>query len=62
MLVAIVIWIEVVAMSKQLRHMLTVVVMVVAVVSSFAIAPAAARATDTGSITTPMPTKRSQLT
>ncbi len=51
MLVAIVIWIEVVAMSKQLRHMLTVVVMVVAVVSSFAIAPAAARATDTGSIT-----------
>ena len=38
-------------MSKQLRHMLTVVVMVVAVVSSFAIAPAAARATDTGSIT-----------
>ena len=38
-------------MSRQLRHMLTVVVMAVTVVSSFAIAPAAARATDTGFIT-----------
>ena len=51
MLVAIVIWVEVVAMSKPLRHMLTVVVMVVAVVSSFAIAPGTARASDTGAIT-----------
>ena len=45
------IWIEVVVVSKSLRHMLTVVVMVVAAVFSFAIAPAAARAADTGSIT-----------
>ena len=51
MLVAIAIWIEVVAMSKPLRHMLTVVVMVVAAVFSFAIAPGAARAADTGAIT-----------
>ena len=51
MLVAIAIWIEVVTMSKPLRHMLTVVVMVVATVFSFAIAPGAARAADTGAIT-----------
>ena len=51
MLVAIVIWVEVVAMSKPLRHMLTVVVMVVAAVFSFAIAPGTARAADTGAIT-----------
>ena len=51
MLAAIAIWIEVVAMSKPLRHMLTVVVMVVATVFSFAIAPGAARAADTGAIT-----------
>ena len=51
MLVAIAIKIEVVAMSKPLRHMLTVVVMVVAAVFSFAIAPGAARAADTGAIT-----------
>ena len=51
MLAATVIWIEVVVMSKPLRHMLTVVVMVVAVVFSFAIAPGAARAADTGAIT-----------
>ena len=51
MLVAIVIWVEVVAMSKPLRHMLTVVVMVVATVFSFAIAPGTAHAADTGTIT-----------
>ena len=51
MLAATVIWIEVVAMSKPLRHMLTVVVMLVATVFSFAIAPGAARAADTGAIT-----------
>ena len=51
MLAAIVILIEVVVMSKPLRHMLTVVVMVVATVFSFAIAPGAARAADTGAIT-----------
>ena len=51
MLAATAIWIEVVAMSKPLRHMLTVVVMVVATVFSFAIAPGAARAADTGAIT-----------
>lgn len=38
-------------MSKPLRHMLTVVVMVVAAVFSFAIAPATAHAADTGAIT-----------
>ena len=38
-------------MSKTLRHMLTVVVMVVAAVFSFAIAPATAQAADTGAIT-----------
>ena len=38
-------------MSKPLRHMLTVAVMVVAAVFSFAIAPGAARAADTGAIT-----------
>ena len=38
-------------MSKSLRHILTVVVMVVAAVFSFAIAPGAARAADTGAIT-----------
>lgn len=48
---AIAILIEVVAMSKPLRHMLTVAVMVVAAVFSFAIAPGAARAADTGAIT-----------
>ncbi len=51
MLAATVIWIEVVAMSKPLRHMLTVVVMLVATVFSFAIAPGAACAADTGAIT-----------
>ena len=38
-------------MSKPLRHMLTVVVMVVATVFSFAIAPGVARAAGTGAIT-----------
>ena len=51
MLVAIVVWVEVVAMSKPLRHMLTVVVMVVAAVFSFAIAPGTAHAADAGTIT-----------
>ena len=51
MLAAIASWIEVVVVSKSLRHMLTVVVMVVAAVFSFAIAPGAARAADTGAIT-----------
>ncbi len=51
MLVAIVIWVEVVAMSKTLRHMLTVVVIVIVAVFSFAIAPGTARAADTGTIT-----------
>ena len=51
MLVATAILIEVVAMSRPLRHMLTVVVMVVAAAFSFAIAPGTARAADTGAIT-----------
>ena len=51
MLAAIAIRIEVVAMSKSLRHILTVVVMVVAAVFSFAIAPGVARAADTRAIT-----------
>ena len=38
-------------MSRPLRHMLTVVVMVVAAAFSFAIAPGTARAADTGAIT-----------
>ena len=38
-------------MSRPLRHMLTVVVMVVAAVFSFAIAPGMAHAADTGTIT-----------
>ena len=38
-------------MSRSLRHMLTVVVMVVAAVFSFAIAPGTAHAADTGTIT-----------
>ena len=51
MLAATVVLIEVVAMSKPLRHVLTVAVMVAAAVFSFAIAPGAARAADTGVIT-----------
>lgn len=51
MLAATVILIEVVAMSKPLRHVLAVMVMAMVTVFSFAIAPAAARAADTGSIT-----------
>ena len=38
-------------MSKLLRHMLTVVVLAMVVIFSFAIAPGAARAADTGAIT-----------
>ena len=51
MLVAIAIWIEVVVVSKSFRHTLAVVVMAMVAVFSFAIAPTAARAADTGSIT-----------
>ena len=51
MLAVIAIWIEVVAMSKLFRHMLTVVVIVTVTILSFAIAPEAARAADTGAIT-----------
>lgn len=51
MLVAIVILIGVVVVSKVLRHMLAVVVMSMAVVFAFAIAPGTARAADTGAIT-----------
>ena len=51
MLAAIVILIEVVVMSKPFRHMLTVVVMAMVAVFSFAIAPGVARAADTGAIT-----------
>ena len=45
------IWIEVVAMSKPLRHVLTVMAIAMFAVFSFAIAPGAARAVDTGAIT-----------
>ena len=51
MLAAIAIKIEVVVVSKVLRHMLAVVVMSMAVVFAFAIAPGTARAADTGAIT-----------
>ena len=51
MLVAIAIWIEVVAMSRPLRHVLAVMAMVMVAVFSFAIAPATAHAVDTGAIT-----------
>ena len=44
-------WIEVVVVSKSLRHTLAVVVMAMVAAFSFAIAPGTARATDTGSIT-----------
>lgn len=51
MLAAIAIWIEVVAVSKPLSHVLTVVVMVMVAVFSFAIAPATTHAAGTGAIT-----------
>ena len=51
MLTAIAIKIEVVAVSKPLSHVLTVVAMVMVAVFSFAIAPATAHAADTGAIT-----------
>ena len=51
MLVVIAIRIEVVVVSKPLRHMLAVVVIVIVSAFSFAIAPGIARATDTGAVT-----------
>ena len=51
MLAATVIVTEVVTMSKPLRHVLAVVVMAMVAVFSFAIAPGAACAADTGAIT-----------
>ena len=51
MLAAIAIWIEVVAMSKPLRHVLTVMVMAMVTILSFTIASGTARAADTGVIT-----------
>ena len=51
MLAAIAIWIEVVAMSRPLRHVLAVMAIVMIAVFSFAIAPATAQAADTGAIT-----------
>ena len=51
MLAATVIVTEVVTMSKPLRHVLAVVVMTMVAVFSFAIAPGAACAADTGAIT-----------
>ena len=51
MLAAIAIKIEVVAVSKVLRHLLTVVVIAMAAVFSFTIAPGTAHAADTGAIT-----------
>lgn len=44
-------WIEVVAVSRLLRHSLTVMAMVVVAILSFAMAPGAACAADTGAIT-----------
>ena len=51
MLAVIAIWIEVVVVSKVLRHMLTVVVIAIVVAFSFAIAPGVARAAEVGAIT-----------
>ncbi len=51
MLAATVVLIEVVAMSKPLRHVLTVMAIAMFAVFSFAIAPGTARAADTGAIT-----------
>ncbi len=51
MLVAIVIKIEVVAVNKVSRHLLTVVAIAMVAVFSFAIAPGTAHAADTGTIT-----------
>ncbi len=51
MLAATEIWIEAIAMSKPLRHMLAVMAMAMAAIFSFAIAPGTARAADTGAIT-----------
>ena len=51
MLVATVVLIEVVAMSRPLRHVLTVMAVAMFAAFSFTIAPGAARAADTGAIT-----------
>ena len=51
MLAAIAIWIEVVAMSRPLRHVLAVMAMIMVAVFSFAMVPATARAADTGAMT-----------
>ena len=51
MLAAIVILIEVVVMSKPLRHVLAVMAMIMVAIFSFAMVPATARAADTGAIT-----------
>ena len=51
MLAVTAIWIEVVVMSKPLRHVLAVMVMVMVTILSFAIAPGTAHAADTGAVT-----------
>ena len=51
MLAVTAIWIEVVVMSKPLRHVLAVMVMVMVTILSFAIAPGTAQAADTGAVT-----------
>ena len=51
MLAATEIWIEAIAMSKPLRHMLAVMAIAMVAIFSFAIAPGTARAADTGAIT-----------
>ena len=51
MLVAIAIWIEVIAMSRLSRSLLAVATIIMVAILSFAIAPGAARAADTGAIT-----------
>ena len=51
MLVAIAIWIEVITMSRLSRSLLAVATIIMVAILSFAIAPGAARAADTGAIT-----------
>ena len=51
MLVAIAIWIEVITMSRLNRSLLAVATIIMVAILSFAIAPGAARAADTGAIT-----------
>ena len=50
MLVVIAIWVEVIAMSRLSRRLLVTVAMIMVAILSFAIAPGAARAADTGAI------------